>query len=147
MAVWPLGGPFFGLRAGIWPFGAIPQTPNTPHFAKYLTKLVGTIRVTKKITHFDYGDGPGRNYGETAVFTFCLKAENGTEIRFFPTLAKRLIFIGEKGTFSFPQLLPVVARTWLGVKSGVFFGPKNPDSGPKICFFRMGPRFLSKGHL
>ena len=28
-------------------------------------------------------------------------------------LAKRLIFIGEKGTFSFPQLFPVVARTWL----------------------------------
>ena len=25
MAVWPLGGPFFGLRAGFWPFLAIPQ--------------------------------------------------------------------------------------------------------------------------
>ena len=54
------------------------------HFEAYLTKLVGTIRVTKKMTYLDYGDGPGRNYGETAVFTFCRKAENGPKIRFFP---------------------------------------------------------------
>ena len=57
---------------------------STPNFETYLTKLVGTIRVTKKMTNFDYGDGPGRNYGETAVFTFCRKAENGPKIRFFP---------------------------------------------------------------
>ena len=94
------------------------------------------------MTYFDYGDGPGRNYGETAVFTFCRKVENGPKIIFFPKklpkFAKRLIFIWEKGTFSFPQLLPVVARTWLGVKSELFFWPKksgfrpeNPADAPK----------------
>ena len=123
---------------------------STPNFEAYLTKLVGTIRVTKKMTNFDYGDGPGRNYGETAVFTFCRKAENGPKIRFFPKklpkFAKRLIFIGEKGTFSFPQLLPVVARTWLGLKSVCFFfGPKNPDFGPKIRFFVWDPVFCQRG--
>ena len=53
----------------------------------------------------DNGPGPGRIYGETAVFTFCRKAENGPKIRFFQkknlNFAKRLIFIWEKGTFFF----------------------------------------------
>ena len=31
------------------------------------TKLVGTIRVTKKMSHIDNGPSPGRNYGETAI--------------------------------------------------------------------------------
>ena len=102
---------------------------STPNFGPSLTKLVGTIRFTKKMTHNDNGAGPGRIYGETAVFTFCRKAENGPKIRFFPKkipkFAKRLIFIWEKGTFFFWQLCPVVARTWLGVKSeGFFLAPK-----------------------
>ena len=78
---------------------------STPNFGPSLTKLVGTIRFTKKMTHNDNGAGPGRIYGETAVFTFCRKAENGPKIRFFPKkipkFAKRLIFIWEKGTFFF----------------------------------------------
>ena len=78
---------------------------STPNFGPSLTKLVGTIRFTKKMTHNDNGPGPGRIYGETAVFTFCRKAENGPKIRFFPKkipkFAKRLIFIWEKGTFFF----------------------------------------------
>ena len=78
---------------------------STPNFGPSLTKLVGTIRFTKKMTHNDNGPGPGRFYGETAVFTFCRKAENGPKIRFFPKkspkFAKRLIFIWEKGTFFF----------------------------------------------
>ena len=41
---------------------------------------------------------------------FCLKKS-----------AKRLMFIWEKGTFSFAQLCPVVARTWLELRSGCFF--------------------------
>ena len=122
---------------------------STPNFGPSLTKLVGTIRFTKKMTHNDNGAGPGRIYGETAVFTFCRKAENGPKIRFFPKklpkFAKRLIFIGEKGTFSFPQLLPVVARTWLELKSELFFWPEKSGFRPENPFFRMGPRFLSKG--
>ena len=110
------------------------------------TKLFGTIRVTKKMTHTDNGPGPGRNYGETAAFTFCRKVENGPKIRFspkkHPKKDKRLLFIWGKGTFSFAQLCPVVARTWLGVISALFFfcgfRPENP-------FFHMGPRFFSKG--
>ena len=31
------------------------------------TKLVGTIRVTKKMSHIDNGHSPGQNYGETAI--------------------------------------------------------------------------------
>ena len=93
MAVWPLGGPFFGLRAGFWPFLGVGGLYyiSTPNFEAYLTKLVGTIRVTKKMTNFDYGDGPGRNYGETAVFTFCRKAENGPKIRFFQKNFRNLL--------------------------------------------------------
>ena len=97
----------------------------TLNFGPRSTKLVGTIRVTKKMTHIDNGPGPGRNYGETAAFTFCRKVENGPKIRFspknHPKKDKRLLFIGGKGTFSFAQLCPVVARTWLESKSGFFF--------------------------
>ena len=92
---------------------------STPNFGPSLTKLVGTIRFTKKMTHNDNGAGPGRIYGETAVFTFCRKAENGPKIRFFPKkspkFAKRLIFIWEKGTFFFWQLCPVNRFTCLHV--------------------------------
>ena len=118
----------------------------TLNFGPRSTKLVGTIRVTKKMTHTDNGPGPGRNYGETAAFTFCRKVENGPKIRFspknHPKKDKRLLFIWEKGTFSFAQLCPVVARTWLELESEFFFfggfRPENP-------FFHMGPRFFSKG--
>ena len=109
----PVGG-----RLGAWRAVFRPRLPkvalfgsgrvfiaSTPNFGPSLTKLVGTIRFTKKMTHNDNGAGPGRIYGETAVFTFCRKAENGPKIRFFPKkipkFAKRLIFIWEKGTFFF----------------------------------------------
>ena len=117
----------------------------TLNFGPRSTKLVGTIRVTKKMTHTDNGPGPGRNYGETAAFTFCRKVENGPKIRFspknHPKKDKRLLFIGGKGTFSFAQLCPVVARTWLELESGFFFGGFRPENP----FFHMGPRFFSKG--
>ena len=122
---------------------------STPNFGPSLTKLVGTIRVTKKMTHNDNGAGPGRIYGETVVFTFCRKAENGPKIRFFPKknpkFAKRLIFIWEKGTLFFWQLCPVVARTWLVTKSGGFFWAPKIRFSARNLFFCMGPRFLAKG--
>ena len=74
-------------------------------FRPWSTKVVGI--------HIDIGPGPGRNYGETAVFTFCRKAENWQKIRFLkkkhpkstkkkhPKSAKRLIFFWENGSFFF----------------------------------------------
>merc|ERR1712218_53207 len=87
----PVGGRLAARRAVFRPPGRIlaffgsgrNHYISTPNFEAYLTKLVGTIRVTKKMTYLDYGDGPGRNYGETAVFTFCRKAENGPKSGFF----------------------------------------------------------------
>ena len=37
----------------------------------------------QKMTNIDNGPGPGRNYGETAVFTVCKKAEKGQKSVFF----------------------------------------------------------------
>ena len=44
------------------------------NFGPFSTKLGGTVWAIKKMTQNDYGPGPGRNYGETAVFTFGRKA-------------------------------------------------------------------------
>ena len=46
-------------------FGDFGGTKNGTSGGPRSTKLVGTIRVTKKITHID--NGPGRNYGETVI--------------------------------------------------------------------------------
>ena len=117
VAVSPLGGPFFGLQA-CWDYPG-----------------------HHKMTHIKNGTGPGRNLA---------KSGNGPKIRFSPKKqskkGKRLIFIGGRGTFSFAQLCPVVARTWLELRSVCFFSPKNPDFGLKICFlFIWDPVFLAQG--
>ena len=44
-----------------------------------------------------------------------------------PKFLKRLMFIWEKATYLFEQLLPVVARTWLGEKSDSLFLAKKSD--------------------
>ena len=56
---------------------------STLNFGPRSTKLHGTIWATKKMTHIDNGPRTGRNYRETAVFTFCRKAENGPKICLF----------------------------------------------------------------
>ena len=67
-------------------FGPVPiAIIITLNFGLCSTKLGGTVQATKKITHNDKGPGPGRDYGETAVFTFCRKAEIGPNIRFIST--------------------------------------------------------------
>ena len=43
---------------------------TTLNFGPISTKLGGIVRVIKKMTQKDNGPGPGRNYGETGVFTF-----------------------------------------------------------------------------
>ena len=62
-----------------------------------------------------------------------------------PKFAKRLIFIGEKGTFSFPQLLPVVARTWLELKSECFFLARKIRISARKSVFSYGTPFFVKG--
>ena len=89
------------------------------------------------MTHNDNGPGPGRNNGETAVFTFSRK------VVFWPKMHvivkkkyrkyhKTLIFILDRGTFFFDQLFPVVAGTWLELRSELFFGFENLVFGQKI---------------
>ena len=46
---------------------------STLNFGPFSTKLGGNVRAIKKMTPNDNGPGPGRNYGETAVFTFSRK--------------------------------------------------------------------------
>ena len=70
----------------------------------------------QKMTHIDNGPGPGRNYGETAVFTICRSVEN----------TQNPSSIWKKVTFFFAQLCPVVARPWFRCKRERFLG------GPKI---------------
>ena len=80
--------------------GAAPQkifTPkNFPKVGPWSTKLGGTVPATKKTTHNDTGPGTVQNCGETAVFMFCRKVENGPKIRFFlevnPFLAQKFGF-------------------------------------------------------
>ena len=80
---------------------------------------------------------------------FAEKRKTGRKSVFFPKklpkLAKRLIFIGEKGTFSFPQLLPVVARTWLGSKSELFFLARKIRISARKSVFSYGTPFFVKG--
>ena len=83
------------------------------------------------MTQNDNGPDPSRNYGETAIYTFSQKAVLWQKVRFFspkkhPKFAKQLIFFWKQGTVLFAQLFPVVARTWLELRSELFFGPKNP---------------------
>ena len=81
---------YSGLQISHWDhpekndhFGPVPiAIISTLNFGLCSTKLGGTVQATKKITHNDKGPGPGRDYGETAVFTFCRKAEIGPNIRF-----------------------------------------------------------------
>ena len=53
-------------------------------FGPISTKLGGIVRVIKKMTQKDNGPGPGRNYGETGVFTFGLKVVFGLKMGLTP---------------------------------------------------------------
>ena len=47
--------------------GNLGGTKNVTSSGLGLTKLVGTIPVTKKMSHIDNGPSPGQNYGEMAL--------------------------------------------------------------------------------
>ena len=57
---------------------------STLNFGPISTKLGGTVRAIKKMTQKDNGPGPGRNYGETGVFTFGRKVVFGLKMGFTP---------------------------------------------------------------
>ena len=56
----------------------------TPDFGPISTKLGGTVQTIKKMTQKDNGPGPGRNYGETGVFTFGRKVVFGLKMGLTP---------------------------------------------------------------
>ena len=53
---------------------------TTLSFGPISTKLGGIVRTIKKMTQKDNGPGPGRNYGETGVFTFGRKVVFGLKM-------------------------------------------------------------------
>ena len=57
---------------------------STLNFGPFSTKLGGTVWVIKKMTQKDNGPGPGRNHGETGVFTFGRKVVFGLKMGFTP---------------------------------------------------------------
>ena len=77
MAVSVASGPKNGH---FWPF--LPVEGSTLNFGPNLTKLGRIVRITKKMNNYECAGGPGPNYGETAVFAFCRKAEKRPKIRF-----------------------------------------------------------------
>merc|ERR1712155_301750 len=118
------------------------------------TKLGGTIRATYNMTHVDKWTRSRpelrRNGRKRPFLRFAEKRKTGRKSVFFQKKhqksAKRLIFIWEKGTFSFAQLCPVVARTWLESRSVYFFWPQkfgflpeNPFFHMETCFFALNP--------
>ena len=61
------------------------------YFGLWSKKLGGTIRAIKIMTNNDNGPGPGRNYRETAIFTFGRKAVSGQNCRFFLENTRNLL--------------------------------------------------------
>ena len=57
---------------------------STLNLGPFSTKLVGTVRAIQKMTQNDNGSGPGRNYGETDVFTFGRKVVFGLKMGLTP---------------------------------------------------------------
>ena len=57
---------------------------TTLNFGPISTKLGGIVRVIKKMTQKTNGPGPGRNYGETGVFTFGRKVVFGLKMGLNP---------------------------------------------------------------
>ena len=110
------------------------------------TKLGGTVRATKKMTHNDYGPGPERKYGQTAIFTFFGQTSFFFLQKNTQSLLKVWYLFGKWVRFSLQNF----ARPWLehGVQTEVnpFFGSKNSDFGPKFRFFAIGPPILSMTH-
>ena len=75
-----MGTSLFLAVLGITQFIGVP----TLNFGPISMKLGGTVQVIKKMTQKDNGPSPGRNYGETGVFTFGRKVVFGLKMGFTP---------------------------------------------------------------
>ena len=81
---WP-GVIFWGSPLFLAVFGhSHVRGATTLNFGPISTKLGGIVRAIKKMTQKDNGPGPGRNYGETGVFTFGRKVVFGLKMGFTP---------------------------------------------------------------
>ena len=80
--------PVFGR---FWPSTHV-RGATTLNFGPISTKLGGTVRVNKKMTQKDNDPNPGRNYGETGVFTFGRKVVFGLKMGFTPKNHQNDIF-------------------------------------------------------
>ena len=104
------------------------------------------------MTQKDNEPNPGRNDGETGVFTFGRKSgfwpKNGSYPKKSPKMTFSPLIIWAKATFFFEQLFLVVARTWLEYKSGSFFlGPKFQFLAKKSDFCHTTPIFVEDPFL
>ena len=87
------GSPLFLSVSGHSHFRGI----STLNFGTFSTKLGGTVWAIKQMTQNDNGPDLGRNYVETAIFTFSRKVvfwpKMGLNPKKHPKFLKRLIFI------------------------------------------------------
>ena len=80
-----LGVIFWGSPLFLAVFGhSHVRRATTLSFGPISTKLGGIVRAIKKMTQKDNGPGPGRNHGETGVFTFGRKVVFGLKMGFTP---------------------------------------------------------------
>ena len=80
-----LGVIFWGSPLFLAVFGhSHVRRATTLSFGPISTKLGGIVRTIKKMTQKDNGPGPGRNYGETGVFTFGRKVVFGLKMGLTP---------------------------------------------------------------
>ena len=154
MAVWPLGGPFFGLRAGFWPFFTVGETLSEVPLilVRGRRNLAGIPGAPKKWYGGPTEPVPTGITEKRPFLRLAEKRKTGRKSVFrysnHPKLSKRLIFIWEKATFSFWQLCPVLAGTWLESKSECFFlGPKIRILARKSVFWYGTPIFVKEAFV
>ena len=108
-----LGVIFWGSPLFLAVFGhSHVRRATTLNFGPISTKLRGIIRAIKKMTQKDNGPGPGRNYGETGVFTFGRKVVFGLKMGLTPKNHPKWHFppwlFGQRALFSLNNFF----RSW-----------------------------------
>ena len=107
--------------------GNLGGTKNGTSSGLQSTKLVGTIRVTKKMSHIDNGPSPGQNYGETAILQILHILASFLECKtaiFFKLFPKRQFAVYNAEIFFVTSYNPfawVVKRPRLNSKKGVMW--------------------------
>ena len=135
------GSPLFLAVFGHWRV----RRATTLNFGPISTKLGGIVRAIKKMTQKDNGPGPGRNYGETGVFTFGRKVVFGLKMGLTPKNHPKWHFppwlFGQRHFFSLNNFFRSWPEHGLPEEVYPFFGPKISVFGPKIQFLPYDPNF------